>query len=285
MRLLVTGAGGQLGTDVRLAADARDLDVVALDRLQLDITDGASVEEAIGAAKPDVVVHCAAFTAVDRCESEQDLAHAVNVDGTRHVAESCDRHGARLIALSTDYVFDGTKKGPYIEADAMNPASVYGTTKMLAEQAVSTVLGDRGLNVRTSWVCGRYGSNMVKTILRVAESHDILTFVDDQVGKPTFTHDLAPTLLDLASLDVSGTMHVTNEGVVSWFEFCGDVLEAAGLDRARVQPCATEDLQPPRPAPRPANSVLANTRFADLGLEALRDFRAPLLETVRDLTS
>ncbi len=286
MRILLTGAGGQLGTDVSIAADDRtDIDLVAFDRAALDIVDADAVKAAVSASKPDVVLHAAAFTAVDLCETEHDLAHAVNVDGTRNVAEAAARTGARMLFISTDYVFDGTKAGPYVESDPMGPASVYGTTKMLAETLVAETLGDDGLCVRTSWVCGRHGSNMVKTILRVAESHDTLTFVDDQIGKPTFTHDLAPALLDLAAHDVSGTMHVTNEGHVSWYEFCGDVLEAAGLDRTRVRPCATHELQPPRPAPRPANSVLANTRFESLDMPFLRDFREPLKETVRDLTS
>ena len=161
---------------------------------------------------------------------------------------------------------------------------MYGASKLAGEKAIAE-LGDRGLVVRTSWVCGAHGSNMVKTILRAAENHPTLTFVDDQIGKPTFTTDLAETLLLLAARNDSGIMHVTNEGAVSWFEFCQDVLEIAGLGRDRVQPCSTDDLQPPRPAPRPANSVLENTRFPDLGLPLLRHYREPLKEVIRDLTS
>ena len=192
-------------------------------------------------------------------------------------------HGARLIYVSTDYVFDGTKSGPYVETDVPNPASVYGASKLVGEEHVAR-LGDDGLIVRTSWVCGSNGSNMVKTILAAAAKHPMLTFVDDQVGKPTFTTDLASTLLMLATRTDSGIMHVTNEGAVSWFEFCQEVLDAAGLGRDRVQPCSTSDLQPPRPAPRPANSVLANTRFEPLGLDLPRHFKEPLKETVRNLT-
>jgi dTDP-4-dehydrorhamnose reductase len=158
---------------------------------------------------------------------------------------------------------------------------VYGRSKLAGEQA--TLTDPRNLVVRTSWVCSAHGSNMVKTILRLAESYDTLTFVDDQVGKPTFTSDLGAALLTLAGRDDTGIMHVTNEGVVSWYEFCREVLSAAGLDPARVKPCATHELQPPRPAPRPPNSVLANTRFSGLGLPLLRDFREPLAELVQEL--
>lgn len=283
-RVLLTGAGGQLGTDVVLAAaDRVDIDLIARTRDELDITQPAHLEQ-IEELAPDVVIHAAAFTAVDRCEEEPELAEAVNAEGTRNLARSARAADARVIYVSTDYVFDGSKSGPYVEADVPNPASVYGSSKLAGEAAVAE-LGDAGLVVRTSWVCGAYGTNMVKTILRVAETHPNLTFVDDQIGKPTFTTDLAAALLTLVSRNDSGIMHVTNEGIVSWYEFCQLVLESAGLDPARVRPCSTHELQPPRPAPRPANSVLDNTRFSELGLPLLRDFREPLAETVTQLTS
>ena len=195
------------------------------------------------------------------------------------MVESAARVGARVVYVSTDYVFDGSKSTPYVESDEPNPASVYGATKLAGEQHV----GADGLVVRTSWVCGANGANMVKTILRAAANHPQLTFVDDQIGKPTFTADLAHALLTLAQRNDTGIMHVTNEGVVSWYEFCRDVLTAAGLDPERVTACTTAELQPPRPAPRPANSVLDNTRFDALGIPLLRDFRAPLAETVAAL--
>lgn len=284
-RVLLTGAGGQLGTDIVLAVNGNEhVELTALDRSQLDITSRDAVDSVVGDLRPDVIVHAAAYTAVDDCESNADHAHKVNGAGTTNIVTSAERIGARVIYLSTDYVFDGTKTGPYIETDEPNPASVYGESKLVGEHAVAQ-LGDHGLTVRTSWVCGVHGANMVKTILRAAENYPTLTFVDDQIGKPTFTADLAHTLVQLAGRDDSGIMHVTNEGTVSWFEFCQDVLEFAGLGRDRVTPCATHELQPPRPAPRPANSVLANTRFADLGLPLLRPYREPLAEVIRDLTS
>lgn len=282
MRILLTGAGGQLGQDIVLAGETVDLH--AFDRRQLDVTNADDVREAVENVEPDVIIHAAAYTAVDDCEWNPTLANSVNGTATQHVVDAAARVGSRVIYISTDYVFDGRKTAPYVEADRPNPTSVYGASKLAGERAVAS-LGDAGLVVRTSWVCGRHGSNMVKTILRAAQAHPTLTFVDDQVGKPTFTADLAFSLLDLAQRDDSGIMHVTNEGVVSWFDFCREVLAAADLDPGRVVPCSTDELTPPRPAPRPANSVLANTRFADLGLSLLRDFREPLREVVRDLTS
>lgn len=283
-KVLLTGAGGQLGTDVVAAASRhRDIELAAFSRSDLDITNDEAVAETFAEVQPDVVIHAAAYTAVDDCESNEDLAHSVNSTGTANVVRAARKENARVIYVSTDYVFDGSKPEPYLESDVPNPTSVYGASKLAGERHVAE-LGEDGLVVRTSWVCGSHGSNMVKTIMRAADAYPQLTFVDDQVGKPTFTADLADALLTLASRQDHGIMHVTNEGVVSWFEFCQRVLTEMGRDSSQVVPCTTSELQPPRPAPRPANSVLANTRFAELGLPLLRDFAEPLSETVRDLT-
>ncbi len=283
-KVMLTGAAGQLGTDVVLAAPKHlDIELYAFDRTTLDITNNRAVIDTVTEVAPDVIIHGAAYTAVDDCESNETLAYAVNGAATSAVVSGALNIGARVVYVSTDYVFDGTKAEPYIETDTPNPASVYGKSKLVGENAIAE-LGANGLIVRTSWVCGAHGSNMVKTILRAAQSQPTLTFVDDQIGKPSFTTDLADMLLTLARRHDSGVMHVTNEGAVSWFEFCQDVLELSGLGRERVQPCSTSDLQPPRPARRPANSVLANTRFAELGLPLLRHYREPLAEVLRDLT-
>jgi len=282
-RVLLTGAGGQLGTDIaKVASDRAGIDLTACDRADLDVTNRDATLALVKQADPDVIIHAAAYTAVDACESDEADAHAVNVLGTQNIVAAATAADARVIYISTDYVFDGSKDRPYVETDTPNPVSVYGRTKLAGELSVGA-MGEQGLVVRTSWVCGQHGANMVKTILRVSQSHDTLTFVDDQVGKPTFTSDLASTLLTLAGRQDSGVMHVTNEGVVSWYEFCREVLRASGQDPERVLPCASHELQPPRPAPRPANSVLANTRFHDLGLPLLRDFREPLSEVVEAL--
>ncbi len=283
-KVLLTGAGGQLGTDVVFAASRNDaVDLHPFTRAELDITDESRVRETITRVAPEVIIHAAAYTAVDDCETNEQHAIDINGTGTANVVTAAREIGARVMYISTDYVFDGTKVEPYTEVDTPNPASVYGRSKLLGENAVSE-LGDAGLIVRTSWVCGAHGANMVKTILRAVSQHPTLTFVDDQIGNPTFTTDLAEVLLTLANRNDSGVMHVTNEGTVSWYEFCQEVLVAAGLERDRVQPCATSELQPPRPARRPANSVLANTRFSPLGLELLRPFEEPLRETIHDLT-
>ena len=281
-RILLTGANGQLGTDIVLANTNAELHAFA--RGDLDVTDPVRVLDVVGDVAPDVIIHAGAYTAVDDCEGHEKTAYQINGAGTANIVAAASRFSSRVIYLSTDYVFDGTKPNPYVESDRPRPASVYGASKLVGENAVAE-LGTAGLTVRTSWVCGAHGSNMVKTILRLKESHTTLTFVDDQVGKPTFTSDLAEALMILADRDDSGIMHVTNEGVVSWYEFCREVLLAAGADPERVKPCKTKELQPQRPAPRPANSVLANTRFSDLGLSLLRDYREPLREVVRDLTS
>jgi dTDP-4-dehydrorhamnose reductase len=228
---------------------------------------------------PDAVVHPGAWTAVDACETDPERAFLVNGLGTRHVAEAARRVGAPVLYVSTDYVFDGSKSEPYVEWDEPNPTSVYGRSKLAGERELdpgSTI-------VRTSWVCGFHGANMVKTILRLATEHEVLTFVDDQRGHPTFADDLAGMIKRLVIDRRPGIFHVTNQGAVSWFEFARAVLEAAGLDPGRVKPIATSDLQPPRPAPRPPNSVLDNAALRLSGVERLPDFREPLGRLVRRL--
>ncbi len=280
----LTGAGGQLGHDIVAGADRYDgIDLHPYTRSELDITNAESVLDAFSSIRPNVIIHAAAYTAVDDCETNELHAMEVNGAGTKNVVDAANAVRARVIYLSTDYVFDGTKTEPYIETDRPNPTSVYGRSKLAGERAVSE-LSTQGLIVRTSWVCGSHGANMVKTIMRAADAYPQLTFVDDQIGKPTFTADLAKTLLTLAQRDDHGIMHITNEGVVSWYEFCRHVLTEMGRDPSQVVPCSSTELQPPRPAPRPANSVLDNTRFGQLGLDPLPHFITPLRETIRDLT-
>jgi dTDP-4-dehydrorhamnose reductase len=280
MRVLVTGAGGQLGRDVVEHCELEGDEVLALDRARLDVTDREAVLAGVGAARPDVVVNCAAFTAVDRCETEPEVAHAVNAVAVGHLADAARAAGAHLVHVSTDYVFDGTLDRPYREDDRPNPLSVYGRSKLAGERAA----GPDASVVRTSWVCGEHGSNMVHLVLRLAGEHRELAFVDDQRGRPTFTADLAPALRRLAVARSNGIFHVTNQGSVSWYEFVREVLAAAGHDRDLVRPIATADLRPPRPAPRPANSVLDDARWRACGFPPLRDFREPLGELVARLS-
>ena len=284
MRALITGAAGQLGHDVRLVCEAAGDDVVAAERGQLDVTSRDAVFAAITSTRPDVVYHCAAWTAVDACEGDPDHALACNGLAVRWVAEACDRAGAHLVHVSTDYVFDGTLDRPYHEWDETNPMSVYGITKLIGEQE-ARALGTRAAIVRTSWVCGEHGNNMVKTVLRLLNEHETLGFVDDQIGHPTFTADLAPALRRLAVDRRSGVHHLTNQTAASWFGFVREIAAAAGQDPERINPITTADLQPPRPAPRPANSVLDNAVARMGGLPMLRDFREPLRELVARLTA
>ena len=281
MRVLVTGANGQLGHDVIAACTAAGDEVVAAGRDRLDVTDRAMVHGAIASTRPDAVINCAAWTAVDACESDPDRAMLANALSVRWLREASERVGAHLVTVSTDYVFDGTKDMPYTEWDTPAPASMYGRSKLAGEHEA----GPDAAVVRTSWVCGEHGSNMVATVLRLLPERDSLSFVDDQVGHPTFTADLAPALRRLAVDRRSGIHHLTNAGAVSWFEFVREIAALAGRDPEMVRPIATADLDPPRPAPRPANSVLDNAVWRLAGLTPLRDHREPLAELVEALTA
>ena len=282
MRIVVTGCNGQLGTEVmELLEAAGNHEVLGLDLPDHDLTDRDHVLGLLTSNQPDAVIHGAAFTAVDACEEQVDTAYRVNCAATRFVADGARRVGAHVVYVSTDYVFDGTKADPYVEWDSPNPQSVYGRTKLGGEMEI-----DPAWSVaRTSWVCGYHGNNMVKTLLRLADEHDTVSFVDDQVGHPTFAGDLARMVVKLAVERVPGIFHTTNQGEVSWYEFAREVFAAAGHDPQRVQPISTAELQPPRPAPRPANSVLDNMAWRMHGFEESRDFREPLAEVVGRLTS
>jgi dTDP-4-dehydrorhamnose reductase len=274
--VLVTGAGGQVGQElVQLLGDR----AVGLTRAELDVTDRDAVLAAVAGASPTAIIHTAAWTAVDDCEDDPDRAFAVNEHGARHVAEAATEVGARLCHVSTDYVFDGTKVGPYVETDEPNPASVYGRSKLAGELAV----GPDAIVARTSWVCGRYGANMVKTILRVASQPGTLRFVDDQRGHPTFAEGLAAKLVELVDAGQHGVFHVTHQGAVSWYEFARAVLAAAGDDPDRVEPITTDQLDPPRRARRPANSVLENAALVDAGLPILEHHEVALERLIRQL--
>ncbi|HMG40630.1 MAG TPA: dTDP-4-dehydrorhamnose reductase [Acidimicrobiales bacterium] len=283
MRVLVTGAGGQLGRDVVAVCEAAGDDVVAADHSALDVGDRDAVFQAITTLEPDAVLHVGAWTAVDACESDPDRAYRVNALGTRWVADAARRVGAYLSYVSTDYVFDGTKATPYVEWDATNPQSVYGRSKLGGEHEVLAHAPGASI-VRTSWVCGEHGHNMVKTVLALADRPE-LAFVDDQRGCPTFTADLAVALRRLAASRIGGTFHVTNQGAVSWYELVRDILELSGHDPAKVRPISTADLDPPRPAPRPANSVLDNAALRLAGLPLLPPYRDSLAKLLSRLTA
>ncbi len=278
MKVLITGANGQLGHELVRATIAAGHEVVATSHETLDITKKSDVDAAITAARPDVVIHAAAWTAVDACESDPEKALLVNGTATKYIADAAHSVGAHVVYISTDYVFDGSKATPYEEGDATNPQSVYGSSKLAGERA----LGATDSIVRISWVCGFYGANMVKTILRLAEQPQ-LKFVDDQIGNPTFADDAAAMIVRLAAEKRPGTWHVTNQGDVSWYEFAREVLIAGGFDPDKVAPIKTHELQPPRPAKRPFNSVLNNASLKNAGIDLLPDFRIPLKRLVSQL--
>jgi dTDP-4-dehydrorhamnose reductase len=278
MRILITGAGGQLGTDIARLCERAGDDVIACDSSALDLSDRDSVAQAITGTCPDVVVNAGAWTAVDACESDPDKAWRVNALGPRWVADAARTAGAHVIQISTDYVFDGTKADPYVEWDAPNPASMYGRSKLGGERETDPAHAV----VRTAWVCGEFGHNMVKTVLALADRPE-LAFVDDQRGSPTFTADLAAAIRRLAVDRLPGTFHVTNQGETTWYGFVRAILEGAGHDPAKVRPITTADLDPPRPAPRPANSVLDNAALRLSGMPLLPHYRDGLTRLLRDL--
>jgi dTDP-4-dehydrorhamnose reductase len=284
--VLVTGAGGQLGSEVvRVCAEAGD-EVAAADRATVDVGDRDAVLGAVLSTRPDVVVHCGAWTAVDDCEGDPERAWRDNGLACRWVAEACRLAGSHLVHLSTDYVFDGDQARPYTEWDPVGPRSSYGRSKLAGEDEVRAGLPGAAI-VRTSWVCGAGGRNVVRTVLELLAQDPgrQLAFVDDQRGCPSFTADLAPALRQLAAARTPGTFHVTNSGPTSWFGFVEAVLEAAGRDPGQVRPITTAELDPPRPAPRPANSVLDGVAWRLAGYAPLPHWSEPLGRLVKELSS
>lgn len=285
MKVLITGADGQLGTDLQAVFGAPGHhQVLAAGHRAIDVADREQVLGASGSFGPDLIIHAAAWTAVDACESDPDRAFATNALGSRHVAEAARTSGAHLVYVSTDYVFDGTSPRPYTEWDPTNPASVYGRSKLAGE--VEVLEGAPGSAVvRTAWVCGVHGSNMVKTVLRLSAERDRLAFVDDQHGCPTFTDDLAAMIYRLGVARLPGRFHVTNQGPTTWYHFARAVVAAAGRNPDMVSPISTAELTAPRPAPRPANSVLENAALRLSGIPLLPDHHEPLERTVKALVS
>lgn len=286
MRALVTGTGGQLGQEIVALLSATDHhQILAADHKALDIADRERVLQACGEWRPEVVINAAAFTAVDDCETQMDQAWAVNCLGPRNLAEGARLVGAHLVHISTDYVFDGTLPRPYTEWDQPNPLSVYGLSKLAGEREVLGLLPGAAV-VRTSWVCGVHGRNMLKTVLRLsADPSAELKMVDDQRGCPTFADDLAHMVTRLAISRAPGMFHVTNQGPTTWYGFACAVLALAGRGANRVRPISTAELQPPRPAHRPANSVLDNAALRLLGIPLLADYHDPLDRALKRLLS
>jgi dTDP-4-dehydrorhamnose reductase len=277
LRILVTGAAGQVGSEV--AAHLPSHEVVALDRAGCDLADRHSVEQAVSAARPAAVVNCAAWTDVDGCEADPERAMLVNALGVRHLAVACARVGAHLVHISTDYVFPGDKDGPYDEWDEPGPRSVYGRSKLGGEREIARHAGSWAI-ARTSWVFGRRGRNFVDSIVGRAREGAPLRVVDDQRGCPTYAPDLAGALVRLAVERRPGMYHVTNAGACTWHDLAAAAVELAGLDPSVVGVTTTAELG--RPAPRPANSVLSGSAWAAAGLAPLRPWREALAEKMSE---
>ena len=269
MKTFITGIHGQLGYDVALELKKRGYeDILAPTSSEVDITKRDVVREAILNYKPDVIIHCAAYTAVDKAEDDKEKCYNINVLGTKNITECAQELGAKLIYISTDYVFDGTKDGYYKENDKTNPINYYGETKYLGEQAVRAY--DNHIITRISWVFGINGNNFIKSMLRLAETRDSLNIVADQVGSPTYTVDLAKVLVDLALSDKKGeTYHVTNDGICSWYEFAKYIFESNGID-IKVSPITTSEY--PTRAKRPANSKMSKEKLINDGFTMLPDW-------------
>lgn len=271
MRWLVVGSNGMLGSE--LMRELADRPAKGLDLPEIDITDPASVSRAV--VDVDVVVNCAAWTAVDDAESKEAAAFLVNAVGPANLARQCASSGARLVHVSTDYVFDGAQPTPYAEYSAPGPASAYGRTKLAGEWAVRAELPADFLIMRTAWLYGAGGPNFVKTMASLEKQRETLSVVDDQRGQPTWARHLAQQIVRAVDARVpAGIYHATSSGATTWYGFTRAIFELIGTDPDRVQPTSTQSF--PRPAPRPANSVLGHDKWETVGLEPLPDWRDAL---------
>jgi dTDP-4-dehydrorhamnose reductase len=279
MKILLTGKGGLLGQDC-FEVFQRNHEVLALGSRELDITNPAQVEKAVSSFRPEAMVNCAAFTQVDLCETEREKAAQVNITGPKTLATIAAQHGALLVYISSDYVFDGHKPlpDPYLEADPPNPLSCYGRTKLEGELAIQDTT-DRHIIVRTAWLYGRHGPNFLKKVLKLALSPRIpeLKVVNDQFGSPTWSYRLAHQLARLLEAGGQGLYHASAEGFCTWFELARHFLSSMGVDKP-LKPCPSIDY--PTPAVRPKNSILGNSRLEEAGLNLMRPWEVDLDEFV-----
>lgn len=280
MKILVTGVSGQLGYDVERGLDQRGIEHLGTSSRELDITDREAVERLMESYRPDAVIHCAAYTKVDLAEDEPERCWAVNADGTRNVAAACRRTGAKLLYISTDYVFPGTGERSYETGDPTGPVNTYGRSKLAGELAVQSLL-EKYFIVRISWVFGKNGNNFVKTMLRLAETRAELSVVCDQIGSPTYTADLAPLLCDMVQTERYGVYHATNEGTCAWSEFAEAIFELAGRQVA-VHPIPTSAY--PTKAARPLNSRMSKESLRDNGFQALPEWKDALARYLKEIT-
>ncbi|HDR7732914.1 TPA: dTDP-4-dehydrorhamnose reductase [Bacillus thuringiensis] len=272
MKVLVTGAKGQLGQDLVSLLKEQTWEIFGVGREELNITDEKQVSEKVLLIQPDIIIHTAAYTQVDQAESDEEVAFKVNAEGTKYLAQAAEAVGAKFCYVSTDYVFDGTKDTPYKADDQTNPQTVYGKSKLVGEQYTQEYCS-KSYIVRTSWVFGLYGNNFVKTMLRLAEENKELGIVHDQVGSPTYTTDLARFIISLVQTDKYGVYHGSNSGVCSWYEFAKEIFKQSNIE-ILVNPLKTEDF--PRPAARPKYSVLDKGMIEENGFESFQNWKEAL---------
>lgn len=280
MRILVTGASGQLGYDVERELERRGIEHLGTSSRELDITDREAVERLMAAYRPDAAIHCAAYTKVNLAEDEPERCWAVNADGTRNMAAACRKTGAKLLYISTDYVFPGTGERSYETGDPTGPVNTYGRSKLAGELAVQSLL-EKYFIVRISWVFGKNGNNFVKTMLRLAETKAELSVVCDQIGSPTYTADLAPLLCDMVQTERYGVYHATNEGTCAWSEFAEAIFELAGR-QVVVHPIPTSAY--PTRAARPLNSRMSKECLHSNGFQELPEWKNALARYLKEIT-
>lgn len=279
MKVLVTGVRGQLGYDVVRELKKRQIETVGVDVEEMDITDPAQTEIVIREAAPDAVIHCAAYTAVDAAEDNEELCREVNARGTENVARICGEMNIKMMYISTDYVFDGKGTRPWEPDDPRDPLNVYGQTKYEGELAVEKYV-KKFFTVRIAWVFGVNGKNFIKTMLNLGKTHDKLTVVNDQTGSPTYTYDLARLLADMIQTEKYGRYHATNEGICTWYEFACEIFRQAGID-VEVAPVASDEY--PSKAKRPENSRMSKKKLKENGFELLPSWQDALKRYLKEI--
>ena len=273
MKVFVTGVKGQLGYDVMNELARRGLERIGVDVEEMDITDAGACERVIKEAAPDAVIHCAAYTAVDAAEDNRDLCHMVNGEGTKHIAKVCGELDIPMMYIRTDYVYNGQGERPWEPDDHREPLNVYGLTKYEGEIAVEQLL-KKYFIVRIAWVFGLNGKNFIKTMLRLGKERGAVSVVDDQIGSPTYTYDLARLLVDMIQTDRYGRYHATNEGLCSWYEFACEIFRQAGMDEVKVTP--VDSASYPAKAKRPFNSRMSKEKLTENGFERLPSWQDAL---------
>ena len=279
MRVFVTGVKGQLGYDVMNELEKQGLEGIGVDIDEMDITDADQVNKVIKEAAPDAVIHCAAYTAVDAAEDNEEICRKVNAQGTENIAKVCEELDIKMMYISTDYVFNGQGERPWEPDDEREPLNVYGQTKYEGELAIEEHV-KKFFTVRIAWVFGVNGKNFIKTMLNLGKTHDHLTIVNDQTGSPTYTYDLARLLVDMIQTDKYGRYHATNEGLCTWYEFACEIFKQAGMD-VSVAPVSSDEY--PAKAKRPSNSRMDKSKLTANGFQPLPTWQDALSRYLKEI--